>query len=88
MTVLRRRVVVGVDDGAHARPVAELARLAQSHLSPVRVTTRSGETADLTSVLAVMDLAIASGDEITFEMADSPEAPALLDALEAVLSRR
>lgn len=84
MTMLRRRVTVGVDDGAHARPVAELARLAQAHGSPVRLTTRGG-TADLTSVLAVMDLAIVAGDEVTLEVADSAGAPALLDALEAVL---
>lgn len=85
MTILRRRVTVGVDDGAHARPVAELARLAQAHGSPVLLSTRSGDRADLTSVLAVMDLGIAAGDEVTFEVADSPAATALLDALEAVL---
>ncbi|MDT0158661.1 HPr family phosphocarrier protein [Microbacterium sp. ARD32] len=85
---LRRRVTVGVDAGAHARPVAELARLALAHGSPVVLTTRAGEAADLTSVLAVMDLAIGSGDEVVFEVADSPGAAALLDALEAVLSRR
>lgn len=85
MSMLRRRVVVGVDDGAHARPVAELARLVQAHGSPVVLSTATGETADLSSVLAVMDLAIAAGDEVTFEVADSPAAPALLDALEAVL---
>lgn len=86
MSVLRRRVTVGVDEGAHARPVAELARLAQAHGSPVLLTTASGEQAELTSVLAVLDLAIAAGDEVTFEVADAPGAPALLDALEAVLT--
>ncbi|BDZ37735.1 hypothetical protein GCM10025863_03490 [Microbacterium suwonense] len=83
--MLRRRVTVGVDDGAHARPVAELARLAQAHDSPVLLSTRSGESAEVTSVLAVMDLAIGVGDEVVFEVADSPRAGALLDALEAVL---
>jgi phosphotransferase system HPr (HPr) family protein len=86
MSTLRRRVVVGVDDGAHARPVAELARLVQAHDSPVVLSTAGGESADLSSVLAVMDLAIAAGDEVTLEVADSPAAHALLDALEAVLS--
>lgn len=86
MNILRRRVLVGVDDGAHARPVAELARLVQAHDSPVVLSTGTGASADLSSVLAVMDLAIAAGDEVTLEVADSPAAPALLDALEAVLS--
>jgi phosphotransferase system HPr (HPr) family protein len=84
MTMLRRRVTVGVDDGAHARPVAELARLAQAHGSPVRLTAVGG-TAALTRVLAVMDLAIVAGDEVVLEVSDSADAPALLDALEAVL---
>lgn len=87
MTVLRRRVTVGVDEGAHARPVAELARLAQAHGSPVRLSTRTGDSADLTSVLAVMDLAIGFGDEVTLEVTDAPGSEALLDALAAVLGR-
>ncbi|GAA3943285.1 HPr family phosphocarrier protein [Microbacterium soli] len=86
--MLRRRVTVGVDEGAHARPVAELARLAQTHGSPVLVSTATGGSAELTSVLAVMDLAIAAGDEVTFEVADSPGAATLLDALAAVLGAR
>ncbi|MFD5226834.1 HPr family phosphocarrier protein [Microbacterium sp. NPDC058342] len=88
MSTLRRRVRVGVGDGAHARPVAELARLAQAHGSTVLLTTETGESAELSSVLAVMDLGIAAGDEVTFEVADAPGAPALLDALSAVLNPR
>ncbi|WP_087131337.1 HPr family phosphocarrier protein [Microbacterium esteraromaticum] len=88
MSRLRRRVTVDIDEGVHARPVAELVRLAQAHGMPVLLSTDAGATADLTSVLAVMDLAIASGDEVTLEVADSPEAPALLDALASVLTRR
>lgn len=85
MSTLRRRVRVGVGEGAHARPVAELARLAQTHGAAVVVRTAAGSSADVTSVLAVMDLAIGSGDEVTFETEESPGAAALLEALAAVL---
>ena len=88
MSVLRRQVTVAVHNGIHARPVAELVRLAEAHGMAVSLSTRRGDTVDLSSVLAVMDLAIASGDEVTFEVADSPGAEPLLDALEEVLSRR
>lgn len=86
MSVLRRRVTVAVDHGVHARPVAELVRLAEAHGAPVFLSNRDGATVELSSVLAVMDLAIASGDEVTFEVADSPQAQTLLDALAAVLA--
>lgn len=88
MSMLRRTVIVGVDDGVHARPVAELVRLAQTHPDPVTLSTLSGAHADLSSVLAVMDLAIGAGDEVTVEVADSPGGAALLDAVRSVLSGR
>lgn len=86
MSVLRRRVRVAVHNGVHARPVAELVRLAEAHGAVVMLSTSAGDTVDLSSVLAVMDLGIASGEEVTFEVADSPEAAALLDKLSAVLA--
>lgn len=86
MTTLRRRVTVAVHNGVHARPVAELVRLAEAHGADVRLSTSAGDTVDLSSVLAVMDLAIASGEEVTLEVADAPEAAALLDALSEVLA--
>lgn len=85
MTMLRRQVTVAVHNGVHARPVAELVRLAEAHGAPVRLSTGAGESVELTSVLAVMDLGIASGEQVTLEVADSPEAASLLDALSAVL---
>jgi len=88
MTALRRRVAVAVLDGVHARPVAELVRLAQAHRGDVVLSTDAGDRVDLTSVLALMDLALRPGDEVTLEVADSPGAAELLDALTRVLSTR
>ncbi|MGN8025060.1 HPr family phosphocarrier protein [Microbacterium sp. 22242] len=79
-----RSVVIRAEGGAHARPVAELVRMATAHQGPVELTTAEGRTVDLGSVLAVMDLALAPGDEVVLS-AEGPDAGRLLDALARVL---
>lgn len=81
-----RTVIISADNGAHARPVAELARLALSHRDPVTLTTAAGIRVDLSSVLAVMDLALNPGDEVVLHTDESAEAEDLLDAMSGVLS--
>lgn len=83
-----RRLIVSAHNGVHARPVAELVRLAQSHSAPVTLRTADGTTVDLTSMLAVMDLGIASGDAVVIETAPSTTAEAVLDQLAEVLAPR
>lgn len=83
-----RHVVVSAHNGVHARPVAELVRLAQSHGSTVTLRTADGTTVDLSSVLAVMDLAIAPGDAVVLETAASATSERVLDQLAAVLAPR
>lgn len=78
-----RRVTITTDHGAHARPVAELVRLAQGHTEPVLLRTTGGAEVDLSSVLAVMDLALASGDEVVLETRQ--DADGVLDRMAAVL---
>ena len=83
-----RRLIVSAHNGAHARPVAELVRLAQSHGETVTLRTADGSTVDLSSVLAVMDLGIASGDAVVLETAPSATSEAVLDQLAEVLAPR
>ncbi|WP_295011686.1 HPr family phosphocarrier protein [uncultured Microbacterium sp.] len=80
-----RTVVIRVAGGAHARPVAELVRLAMAHDGAVELTTSTGRRVDLGSVLAVMDLALLAGDEVELS-ADGTDPEAVLDALERVLA--
>jgi len=80
-----RHVVISAQNGMHARPVAELARLALAHPEPVTLTTSEGTTVDMGSLLAVMDLALTAGDEVRLETPASPSAERLLDDLSAVL---
>lgn len=80
-----RQLVISAADGMHARPVADLARLARAHPDPVTLTTTSGVTVDVGSVLAVMDLALSPGDAVRMETAASAAAEAVLDAMAAIL---
>ena len=81
-----RRVTIRVHNGAHARPVAELARLAIAHAAPVTLATSHGVVVELSSVLAVMDLALTEGDEVVLSTADSADADRTLDTMVAVLA--
>lgn len=65
--------------------MAELVRLALEHADPVRLTTLDGSTVDLSSVLAVMDLALGQGDEVVLDTSHSAAAHGVLDAMAAVL---
>lgn len=84
----RRHVVITAHNGVHARPVAELVRLVQAHPHAVTLRTSTGAIVDLSSVLALMDLALAPGDAVVIETAESPGADAVLDTLAAVLDPR
>lgn len=84
----RRHVVITAHNGVHARPVAELVRLAQAHPHPVTLRTSSGAVVDLSSVLALMDLALAPGDAVVLETRESVDAEAVLDTLADVLAPR
>ncbi|GAA2949633.1 HPr family phosphocarrier protein [Microbacterium luteolum] len=83
-----RRIVVSAHNGVHARPVAELVRLAQAHTATITLRTADGSVVDLSSVLAVMDLAIGTGDAVVLETTDSASSDAVLDQLAEVLDPR
>ncbi|HWS50350.1 MAG TPA: HPr family phosphocarrier protein [Microbacterium sp.] len=81
-----RHVIITAHNGVHARPVAELVRLVQAERRSVTLRTSAGTAVDLSSVLAVMDLALAPGDAVVLETGDGEGSDALLDTLAAVLS--
>lgn len=80
-----RRVIISVADGLHARPVAELARITHAYALPTTIQSASGAVVDLSSVLAVMELDFAAGDEVILATVEHPSAYALLEDLTAVL---
>ncbi|WP_236024864.1 phosphoenolpyruvate--protein phosphotransferase [Arenibaculum pallidiluteum] len=76
-----RRVRLPIANGLHARPAAALAEIARSHDGPVTVSCR-GKSANAKSVVALMALATAHGDELTLA-ASGPGAAGLLDRMAA-----
>lgn len=80
-----RHVTISARGGAHARPVAEMVRLAQAHAASIVLRTADGREADLTSVLAVMDLTLSPGDAVVLQTAAVSGAETVLDGLVAVL---
>lgn len=83
-----RHVTITAHNGVHARPVAEIVRVVQSHRDSVTLRTADGVVVDLSSVLAVMDLGLAEGDAVTLETPESSDAAAVLDTLSDVLAPR
>lgn len=86
--MLSRHVTITAHNGVHARPVAELVRVVQAYGDAVTLRTADGVVVDLSSVLAVMDLALAPGDAVTLETRESADAAAMLDTLSEVLAPR
>ncbi|GAA3653500.1 HPr family phosphocarrier protein [Microbacterium marinilacus] len=80
----QRSIVVTAEGGLHARPAAELVRLAQRLSGGLRI--RAGaEVVDAASVLSLMELALAPGDRVVLE-ADGEGADAALTAAAALLA--
>ena len=77
---LTRRVTIVNAQGLHARPAALLARTAAGFDAKVHV-----EGVDAASILALMGLATAQGDEVTVT-ASGPQAAEALEAVTAAIA--
>ncbi|MBL9086800.1 MAG: HPr family phosphocarrier protein [Planctomycetia bacterium] len=83
---MRRRVKVGDPTGLHARPCAALAKLvARARDATLKVRVR-GVEADGGSILDLLGLVAAGGEELEL-VAEGPGAAALLDAAADVVGR-
>ena len=78
--------VVGNDRGVHGRVATRLAEIAMEHNASLRID-RDGEQADCTSILEVLALALACGDDGT-RTGGRRQAEAALAAARLVLTRR
>lgn len=84
---MERTVTVAIAEGLHARPAALF--VAEAGKAPVAVTlTKGTESVDAASILGVMTLGAAAGDQVVLTTeTDGPDAEAALDALAAFLER-
>lgn len=82
----QRTVTIGSASGLHARPAALFTQAAAQCGHPVRIATVGGPEADASSILMVMSLGAAKGQEVVIS-SDDESAGEALDALAAMLER-
>ena len=80
-----RRVTVAIAEGLHARPAALFVKLASEQPADVTVSKNGEDPVDANSILGVMTLGAAAGDELVLS-AEGDGAEASLDALEQYLT--
>lgn len=81
-----RRVTIGSKVGLHARPARLLVEAATAAPVPVRIGRTEAEAVPATSILAVMSLGIAGGEEVVLT-ADGDGADTALADIAALLSK-
>lgn len=74
-------VKVPFEEGLHARPASELAKVCQVIDSEI-VLTKDGREVNPKSILGIMTLGVTFGDEITFDVTGSDE-DAAIESIEA-----
>jgi phosphocarrier protein len=70
--------------GLHARPASVLTTEASKFESDIKIVTTAGKEANLKSIMSVMALGVANGEEITIK-AEGGDAEAALTKLEEVM---
>ncbi len=85
MTV-ERRVTVGSSVGLHARPATLFTKAAAAQ--PVKVTIAAGDRGpvDARSILSVLGLGVASGEEVVLSAEDGADSEAAVSALAELLA--
>jgi phosphocarrier protein HPr len=81
-----RRVQVGSSGGLHARPAAVFVRAAAAHPHRITIGRPGGDPVVASSILSVLGLHVASGEEVILTAEDEVAVEAL-DELSALLVR-
>lgn len=81
-----KRVTVGSKVGLHARPAALFVKAAAASGIPISIAKEGGKQVSAASILGVLTLNVAFGDEVILT-ADGENAEAILTELAAMLER-
>ncbi|HEX2808626.1 MAG TPA: HPr family phosphocarrier protein [Kineosporiaceae bacterium] len=84
--MVQRSVVIASKVGLHARPAALFTKAATAAGMPITIRKAGGEPVPATSILSVLTLNAANGDELTLE-AEGDGADLALDQLVALLAQ-
>lgn len=83
--MLERRATIAAAVGLHARPAAIFVQAVQSSGTAVTIAKADGEPVDAASILNVLTLGAACGDEVVLR-ADGDDAERVLDELVTLLA--
>ncbi len=79
--------LITLPKGVHCRVAAKLSEIAAAHKAQVRISSGQGETADCTSVLELLSLALTEGS-VARCTAEGPEAEQAAQAIDQLLSAK
>lgn len=85
MTTVSRTVRFGSANGLHARPAKMLSQAAKAAGSPISIAKNGGEPVNASSILSLISLGVAQGDELTLS-AEAADAEQVLDRLAEILT--
>ncbi len=81
--MIEKKIIVALEQGLHARPATEFVKAASSFSSDIKLE-KANRKVEAKSILGVMSLAVAKGDEITL-YADGSDEEKAIAALETIL---
>ncbi|MDA5109760.1 HPr family phosphocarrier protein [Brevibacillus thermoruber] len=84
--MIEKKVIVELPHGLHARPAANFVRLASSFASEIKIV-KNEKTANGKSIMGIMSMAVAKGEEITL-IADGADEAEAIAALEKALKEQ
>lgn len=82
---MQRQVTIASDDGLHARPANDFAKLAATLPGKVMVSRPEGERVRGDSMLSLMTLGLRAGESVVIEIAEDGH-ETLLNSLVSVLT--
>jgi phosphocarrier protein len=82
---LERTVEIVPEAGLHARPASKFVEAVNNHDADVEAGPPDGDLVSAASMIAVTSLGVGQGDKLRL-VADGPEAEAVLDELEHILT--
>jgi phosphotransferase system HPr (HPr) family protein len=82
--MVQKQVTVQLAQGLHARPATEFVKTASSFPCKVRIE-KNGKSVDGKSILGIMSLAVANGQEVVLET-DGPQEEEAIEVLARLLT--
>lgn len=85
--MVSRKVTIQNSKGIHVRPAGLIVSSVQGYSGRIEICTSSGKRASLHSILSLLSLGLAAGEEVTLEVS-GPEEELVCSDLAAMFTRK